>query len=115
MNTFKTLITTAALFAAAPFAAQAQPVDHGNVPGLKVDQPAASELTDGEVRKIDMDNQKITLRHADIKNLDMPAMTMVFKVKDMSMLDKIGAGDKVRFRAEKVGGAIVVTALMAAK
>ena len=117
MNTLKTLITTAALLVVAPFVttAQAQSVDRGNMPGVKADLPAAAEMTDGEVRKIDKDNQKITLRHGDIKNLDMPGMTMVFKVKDMAMLDRISAGDKVRFRAEKADGAIVVTALVAAK
>ena len=125
MKTLKTLITTAALLVVVPFSitAQAQAVDHGNITGMKMDfmsgmkmeQPAATEMTDGEVRKIDKDNQKITLKHGDIRNLDMPGMTMVFKVKDLAMLDKVKAGDKVRFKAEKADGAIVVTALEAAK
>ena len=125
MKTLKTLITTAALIVAAPFAitAQAQAVDHGSMPGMKMDgmpgmkmeQPAATGMTDGEVRKIDKDSQKITLKHGDIKNLDMPGMTMVFKVKDLAMLDKVKAGDKVRFKAEKADGAIVITALEAVK
>lgn len=117
MNTLKTLITTAALLVVTPFAitAQAQAVDHGNMPGMKMEQPAATEMSDGEVRKIDKDNQKITLKHGNIKNLDMPGMTMVFKVKDLAMLDKVKAGDKVKFKAEKADGAIVVTALEVAK
>ena len=125
MKTLRILITTAALIIAAPFAivTQAQTVDHGNMPGMKMDgmpamkmnQPAATEMTDGEVRKIDKDNQKITLKHGDIRNLDMPGMTMVFKVMDLAMLDKVKAGDKVRFKAEKADGAIIVTALEAAK
>ncbi len=123
MKTLKTLISTAALVAAAPFVitAQAQAVDHGNMPAMKMDglstvpmdRPATTEMTDGEARKIDKDNQKITLKHGDIRNLDMPGMTMVFKVKDLAMLDKVKAGDKVRFKAEKADGAIVVTVLEA--
>lgn len=66
---------------------------------------------DGEVRRIDKDARKITLRHGPIKNLDMPAMTMVFQVKDTALLDKVNTGDKVRFSAEKIGGAYVVTAI----
>ena len=72
-------------------------------------------MTDGEVRKVDKENRKITLKHAEIKNLDMPGMTMVFQVKDAAMLDKVKAGDKVRFKAEKAGGAIVVTNIQPAR
>lgn len=76
---------------------------------------AQSPMTDGEVRKVDREAKKITLRHAEIKNLDMPAMTMVFQVKDPAMLDKVKAGDKVRFTAEKAGGAFVLTNIEAGK
>ena len=76
---------------------------------------AATGLTDGEVRKVDSDNQKITLRHGAIKNLDMPGMTMVFQVKDPALLNKVKAGDKVRFRAERSNGALVVTVIEASK
>ena len=70
---------------------------------------AAESLSEGEVRKVDKDAQKITVRHGPLANLDMPAMTMVFQVKEAAMLDKVKAGDKVRFRAEKVGGGFVIT------
>ena len=73
------------------------------------------EMSSGEVRKIDKDAQKITLKHGEIKNMDMPPMTMVFKVLDMKLLDKVKAGDKVNFSAEKRDGAIVVTAIEVAK
>ncbi len=72
-------------------------------------------LVDAEVRKVDKDNQKITLKHGEIKNLDMPAMTMVFNVKDPSVLDKLNAGDKVQFRAANEGGKFVVTEIQPAK
>ena len=71
-------------------------------------QTSSLELTTGEVKKIDKDNNKITIKHGEIKNLDMPGMTMVFKVKDPSLFDTIKIGDKIKFRAEKNDGAIVV-------
>jgi len=69
------------------------------------------EMSDGEVKKIDKAAQKITLKHGELKNLDMPGMTMVFSVKDAALLDKVKAGDKVKFTAEEQGGALVVTAI----
>ncbi|MCX7257437.1 MAG: copper-binding protein [Polaromonas sp.] len=68
-------------------------------------------MSDGEVKKIDKAAQKITLKHGELKNLDMPGMTMVFTVKDPALLDKVKAGDKVKFSAEDQGGALVVTAI----
>lgn len=69
----------------------------------------AATPTDGEVRKIDLEAKKLTLKHAEIKNLNMPGMTMVFQVKDPATLATLKAGDQVRFRADKVNGAYVVT------
>lgn len=76
---------------------------------------AQSDRIDGEVRKVDKDARKITLRHAEIKQLDMPAMTMVFQVKDPSLLDKVKTGDKVKFKAEGSGGAFIVTEIEVTK
>lgn len=76
---------------------------------------AATDMVDGEVRKVDKDARKITLRHAEIKKLDMPAMTMVFPVKEPTLLDKVKAGDKVKFKVDTVGGALTVTELELAK
>jgi Cu(I)/Ag(I) efflux system protein CusF len=70
---------------------------------------AMADLADGEVRKVDKDTQKITLKHGEIKSLDMPSMTMLFRVKDPAMLDQVKVGDKVKFKAEKSGGAITLT------
>ncbi len=84
-------------------------------------QPAAAEakagtqLVDGEVRKVDKDAKKITIKHGPIPNLDMPAMSMVFQVKDAAMLDQVKAGDKIRFAAEKVGGQYTVIRVEPAK
>ena len=72
---------------------------------------ADGPMADGEVRKIDKAQAKITLRHGPITNLDMPGMTMVFKVADPKMLDTLNEGDKVKFSADRVNGAITVTAI----
>jgi Cu/Ag efflux protein CusF len=87
--------------------AGAQSMDHGKMP--MAGAAAAADMTDGEVKKVDKDNKKLTIKHGDIKNLDMPGMTMVFQVKDPAMVDQVKVGDKIRFKAEKMGGAIVVT------
>ena len=118
MKTVKTLITISALLlgTASAFAAS-----HAGAPmakdEMKKEMPMAvsKDMTDGEIRKVDMESKKITIKHGEIKNLDMPGMTMVFQVKDPAMLDKLKAGDKVRFKAEKAGGALVVTDIQSAK
>lgn len=71
-------------------------------------------LTSAEVRKVDKAQARITLRHAEIKNLDMPPMTMVFRIKDVRQLEKLAPGDKVLFSAEKIEGNYVVTQIEAA-
>lgn len=77
--------------------------------------PAQAQSTDAEVMKIDKPQQKITLKHGEIKNLDMPPMTMVFRVQDAGMLDAVKVGDKVKFDADKVGGQYTVLKLAPAK
>ena len=69
------------------------------------------DMTDSEVRKVDMDAKKVTLKQGPIKKLDMPGMTMVFQVKDAALLDKLKAGDKVKVSIEQQQGAFVVTAI----
>ena len=72
-------------------------------------------LTEGEVRKVDKEAKKVTIKHGPIQNLDMPAMTMVFRVKDAAVLESVKAGDKVKFRAEKEGDSYAVTRIERAK
>ena len=90
-NSLRTLIASTSLIATLAVAADPLP------------------LVDAEVRKVDAAAGKITLKHADIPNLDMPPMTMVFQVKDPATLAPLKAGDQVRFRADKVNGAYVAT------
>lgn len=104
MKTFYAASLALALLA--PFA-HAFAVTHDK--GGSVASQAAQSLADGEVRKVDKDARKITLRHGPLANLDMPAMTMVFQVKDPAMLDQVKTGDKVKFQAEKIDGAITIT------
>lgn len=84
--------------------------DHGKPTA----QAATGEMTDGEVRKVDRDSGKLTLKHGDIKSLDMPPMTMVFRVKDPKWLDGLAVGDKVKFSAAQENGQYVVTGLVKA-
>lgn len=81
--------------------AQAKPDDHAGHHAASTATVPALELATGEVRRIAKDTNKITLRHGEIKSLDMPPMTMVFVVRDSSMLDALKVGDKIRFAAEK--------------
>ena len=70
----------------------------------------AQQLADGEIRKVDKKAATLTIKHGPIQAIDMPAMTMVFQVKEAAMLDQVKAGDKVRFQAEmRAGGKVVVT------
>lgn len=108
-----TSILAATLIALAPLPAAADDAHHKDAP--KTAAAGAPQLAEGEVRKIDKETGKITLRHGPIPNLDMPAMSMVFQVKDPAILDKVQAGDKVRFSAEKSGGSYVVTHIEATK
>jgi Cu/Ag efflux protein CusF len=79
------------------------------------DPAAASDLSDGEVRKVDKDAGKVTLKHGAIKNLDMPPMTMVFQVKDKALLNSVQSGDTVRFKAETENGKFFVTDIRTVK
>lgn len=72
----------------------------------------AADMTDGEVKKVDKEAGKITLRHGELKNLGMGAMTMVFRAKEPAMLTQVKAGDKVKFVAERINGAITVVQLV---
>jgi Cu/Ag efflux protein CusF len=118
MKNVKSFILVSALFLGASPAFAAS---HAGAPMAKDDAKkaapmgASADMADGEVRKVDKENKKITLKHGVIKSLDMPGMTMVFGIKDASMLDNLKVGDKVKFKAEQAGSAIVVTDIQMAK
>ncbi len=77
--------------------------------------PAAADMVDGEIRKVSKDTGKLTIKHGEIKSLDMPPMTMVFTAKDPALLDQVAVGDKVRFVVIDEGGKMVVTELQPLK
>ena len=109
-----TKVFSAVLVAAALLAPLAHAEDAHHKGGAPATQAGAA-LSDGEVRKVDKDAKKITIKHGPLANLDMPPMTMVFQVKDPAMLNQVKAGDKVKFQAEKIGGAFTVTQIEPAK
>jgi len=72
----------------------------------------AGDMADGEIKRISKGSKKLTIKHGEIKNLDMPPMTMVFGVSDEKMLEMVKKGDKVKFKVEDVDGKMVVTEIM---
>ena len=104
----KTLDALAALALAVVLVA---PVAQATTHTAKVIAQQQTTAAEGEIRRIDREAKKLTIRHGPIQNLDMPAMTMVFQVSDPALLDRVKTGDKVRFTADKVGGAYTVTQL----
>lgn len=113
MNSITTLAVAALLLATTMVAARTgQPDDHAS----HHPQAGSAASTDvakaeGEVRKVDKEAQKLTLRHGPIQNLEMPEMTMVFRVADPSMLDGLETKQKVRFTADRIEGQLTVTSL----
>jgi Cu/Ag efflux protein CusF len=72
---------------------------------------AQTPTVSGEVTKVDPAAGRVTIKHGEVKKLDMPPMTMTYRVRDPKLLDGLAAGDRVRFAPERVDGQYVVTAL----
>jgi Cu/Ag efflux protein CusF len=104
MKTMASILTAAFVAAAAP--AMAQHSGHGTAPAAA---PAAAELADGEVRRVDATKGTVLLKHGEIKNLNMGGMTMSFKLKDPAFAAGLKPGDKVKFAAEQQGDDLIVT------
>lgn len=103
------VVMAAVLFAICQGAAAGSPtVEH--TPSSATTERAVS-LSEGEIKKVDIDAERVTIKHGPLENLGMPGMTMIFSVTDVSVLRSIKAGDKVKFAAGKVDGRIVVTEL----
>lgn len=92
----------------APTAAQTD-ADRISHPADPKATAAVTPLSDGEVRKVDKGAGKVTIKHGPLQNLDMPAMTMVFRVKDAAMLEQLKEGDKIKFGVDRVNGTLTVT------
>lgn len=104
-------ITALALGVALPMSGFAQAV----VPVASAQAPASDLLTDGEIKKVDAETGKVTIKHGPIQNLDMPGMTMVFTARDKALLASLKPGDKVKFVAADEGGKLVVTEIHAVR
>jgi Cu(I)/Ag(I) efflux system periplasmic protein CusF len=113
MNSISRLALAAALaLSSASFtvANAAQPAGTTESAGASgTSSTSAASMSEGEIKKIDKEAGKVTIKHGPLTNLDMPAMTMVFRVKDPAMLDQVKVGDKISFVADKVNGQITVT------
>ena len=107
-----TAVSALALGIALPVSTMAQTtMDHGK---MDMSQPAAS-MTEGEVKKVDIEAGKVTIKHGPIKHMDMPGMTMVFTAKDKGLLANVKPGDKVQFMVVSESGKMVVTAIEPAR
>ncbi len=101
-------ISALALGIALPVSSMAQTtMDHSK---MDMSQPATS-MTEGEVKKVDLEAGKVTIKHGPIKHMDMPGMTMVFTAKDKALLTNVKPGDKVQFMVVNESGKMVVTAI----
>lgn len=99
-------------FASPAWAGQpAQDQAAARAPMLMAAATVAADMAEGEVRRIDRDAAKVTLKHGVIKNLDMPPMTMVFGVQDKALLEGLKPGDRVKFKAIEKSGNYTVTEL----
>lgn len=76
---------------------------------------ASVKLTAGEVRKVDLEQGKLTIKHEALENLDMPGMTMVFKATDANLIKDVKQGDKILFRVEKTDAGFMIVRLEQAK
>ena len=86
-------------------AAAATDSHSGHHPATAASPAPQAELSEGEITRWDPRTLRLTLKHGEIKNLEMPPMTMVFRVADASVVGDLKPGDKVRFRAEQISGA----------
>ena len=99
--------------------AGAQGTSQGTAPGASATPsaapsgaaPQATAKAEAEVRRVEVSIGRIQLRHGPIANLDMPPMTMVFRVKSPALLDGLKEGDRILFTAEKIDGAYTVTSV----
>ena len=98
------VLGTGSALAQAPAAAAADS-HSSHHPAAAASTTPQAELSEGEITRWDPRTLRLTLKHGEIKNLEMPPMTMVFRVADASVVGNLQPGDKVRFRAEQVSGA----------
>ena len=90
----------------------------GVIAALSLSGPAFAQgapMVSGTVKNVDTAQGKLTIDHGPIPNLNMDAMSMVFRAQDAAMLKQVKQGDKVQFSADRVNGQITVTKIQKAK
>jgi Cu(I)/Ag(I) efflux system protein CusF len=117
MKAFRPLATLALVAGFASAVPAFAAAEHGGHHVAAAAAPADAQATfnDGTVKKVDKAAGKITISHGPLADLQMPAMTMVFRAAEPAMLDQVKAGDKIRFVAAKVEGVFTVTKIEDAK
>ena len=118
LSNLSALLLLPALLAVQPTVWAQHTHDHGTAqaPAQTSTTPAAvaeRPWAEAELRRIDAAAGKVTLKHGEIRNLDMPPMTMVFTLRDKALLGTLKAGDRVRFQADQINGVYTVMALEA--
>lgn len=105
-----TLLINASMLAAISLTSVSALAQSTIEPG-KTASVAPPTMTDGEVRRIDKETGKITIKHGEIKHMEMPGMTMIFVVKDKALLDKTTVGAKIQFMVTNENGQLTITDL----
>lgn len=117
MKTLSSALLSAALvitgLGASQVFAQAGHAGHhrGHAPAAVATEATASGLSEGTIRRVNADAGTVTIAHGPLANLDMPPMTMTFRISGEASLDGLANGDKVQFAADKDGDEFVVTAI----
>ena len=109
-----TVVTTAAAFLLATSGIARADLRQDSAQIAQTNSTSAP-MSEGEVRKVDKEAGKITIKHGPLANLHMPGMTMVFRVKDPAMLDRVKEGDKIKFVADRMNGWLTVTQMEPSK
>jgi len=115
VSTYRPVLVLALILAAAAGAPASVWAQGHAAPAQASPASATAPMTEGEIKKIDKDAGKLTIKHGEMKHLGMMPMTMVFRVKDPAMLDAAPVGAQVSFSAERIEGALTVTAIAPAR
>jgi len=111
MKSIHPVLGTLLLVATGTATAQGMSMPMESKPAAAAASKSTLPLVDAEVRKVDPARKLVVLKHGDLPNVGMPAMTMGFDVADAAMLKGLKVGQKVKFQAEMIGGKPTVTEL----
>lgn len=104
----KAVIATTFIALAATLSAPGSAADHDGHGAMSAQAPAAAQMAEGVVKKVDKSAGKVTVAHGPLPHFNMKAMTMVFRVKEAAWADQLKDGDKIRFMADRINGAYTI-------